>query len=282
MSPLRRHKWLILRRASQAFFLALFLTGPLLGLWIAKGTLAESLTFGVLPLLDPFIALQSLAARHIPATQALIGAVIVLAGYGVLRGRLYCSWVCPINVVTDLAAWTRRRLGLKEGMNLGRRTRFAVLGGVLLASAATGAIAWEVVNPITIVHRALVFASAASLTTVAVVVAALFLFDTFVSLRGWCGHLCPVGAFYGLLGRAGGRAGSMVRVATPNRAACDDCRLCYAVCPEPHVINPALKGEGHPVIVAADCTACARCVDVCPRDVFAIGIRHPFRKETRS
>ena len=28
----------------------------------------------------------------------------------------------------------------------------------------------------------------------------VFFFDLFVSRRGWCGHLCPVGAFYGLLG----------------------------------------------------------------------------------
>lgn len=272
MTLWRNNKWLILRRSSQAFFLALFLTGPLLGVWITKGTLAESFTLGILPLSDPFVILQSLAAGYLPYRQALIGAAIVLAAYLLLRGRLYCSWVCPVNVVTDAAAWTRNRLGLKDGMSLGRRTRWAVLAGAIIASAVTGTIAWETVNPITIVHRALVFATTHALLTGAAVVATLFLFDTFVSLRGWCGHLCPVGAFYSLLGRSGGA----VHVAATNREACDNCRACYASCPEPQVINPALKGTGSRTVAAADCTACGRCVDVCPKDVFVLGLRRPF------
>lgn len=275
MSFWRKNKWLILRRGSQAFFLALFLAGPLAGLWIVKGTLASSLTLGVLPLTDPFVLLQSLLAGHKPETAALIGGALVLGAYVLLRGRIYCSWVCPVNVVTDAAAWTRRRLGLREGMNLGRKPRLAVLVGVLLASVATGTIAWEVVNPVTLLHRALAFGL--PLAALAVV-AAIFLFDTAVALRGWCGHLCPVGAFYGLLGRRllDRIGGGALAVSAPKRAACDDCRDCYHVCPEPQVITPALKGAGSPLIAASDCTACGRCVDVCPQDVFALTLRRPF------
>ena len=59
------------------------------------------------------------------------------------------------------------------------------------------------------------------------------------------------------------------------RDACNDCADCYAVCPEPLVIKPALKavdGAG-PVIQSAQCTNCARCIDVCSKDVFAFGTR---------
>ena len=55
-------KWLLARRTAQIGFLALFLSGPLFGFWIAKGTLAQSLTLDLLPLTDPFILLQSAAA----------------------------------------------------------------------------------------------------------------------------------------------------------------------------------------------------------------------------
>jgi ferredoxin-type protein NapH len=51
---------------------------------------------------------------------------------------------------------------------------------------------------------------------------------------------------------------------------------CFAVCPEPQVIRPALKGEGKgvgPVILAANCTNCGRCIDVCSKDVFAFALR---------
>jgi ferredoxin-type protein NapH len=275
MNLFKKNKWLILRRCSQAFFLGLFLIGPLTGLWIVKGTLAESLTLGVLPLTDPLVLLQSLSAGHKPETAALIGGVIVAAVYALLRGRLYCSWVCPVNIVTDAAAWTRRKLGWREGMNLGRRPRLAVLLGALIASAVTGTIAWEVINPVTQLHRGLVFGSLSGLGAAVVVVVGLFLFDTAVALRGWCGHLCPVGAFYGLLGKAGAMTGVGVAVSAPRRAACDDCRDCYHVCPEPQVITPALKGDGSPLIASSDCTACGRCVDVCPQDVFALALRRP-------
>jgi ferredoxin-type protein NapH len=275
MNLFKKNKWLILRRLSQLAFLGLFLIGPLTGLWIVKGTLAESLTLGVLPLTDPLVLLQSLSAGHKPEATALIGCVIVLTVYALLRGRLYCSWVCPVNIVTDAAAWTRRKLDWREGMNLGRRPRLAVLLGALIASAVTGTIAWEVINPVTQLHRGLVFGSLSGLGAAVVVVVGLFLFDTAVALRGWCGHLCPVGAFYGLLGKAGAMTGVGVAVSAPRRAACDDCRDCYHVCPEPQVITPALKGDGSPLIASSDCTACGRCVDVCPQDVFAIGMRRP-------
>lgn len=258
-----RNRFLLLRRLSQAAVFALFLTGPLFGLWIAKGTIASSMTFGVLPLTDPFMVAQMLAARHWPEGLAILGAAIVLVFYALVSGRAYCSWVCPINPVTDLAHWTRETLGLKaKGWQPRPETRFWVLAMALVVSGITGTVAWELVNPITHAFRAVVFLSAASLT----LVVAVFLFDLFVARRGWCSHLCPVGAFYGLLG-----SGALVKVAATGRAACDHCMDCYAVCPEPHVISPALEGAAKgisPVVLDRDCTTCGRCIDVCDRQVF--------------
>ena len=33
------------------------------------------------------------------------------------------------------------------------------------------------------------------------VVLGLFLFDLFILRHGWCGHFCPLGAFYALVGK---------------------------------------------------------------------------------
>lgn len=260
---LAAHKWLLLRRTSQILLLGLFLAGPLAGIWLVKGTLASSLTLGVLPLTDPLIALQSLLAHHPLHSTALIGAGIVLVGYLLVGGRVYCSWVCPINIVTDAAHWLRLRLGLRDGVVSSRQIRRWALFGALAASALSGSVVWELVNPVTITHRALVFGAGASWA----VVAAIFVFDLAISRRGWCSHLCPVGAFYGLIG-----AVSLIRVAAPRRAACDHCLDCYSACPEAHVITPALKGPS-PVILAGDCNNCGRCIDVCPQNVFAFTTR---------
>ena len=175
---LAAHKWLILRRCSQLGILLLFLVGPWFSLWIVKGNLNFSYTLSFLPLADPYVILQSLAARQVPEKLALIGAAIVLLFYLLVGGRAYCSWVCPVNLLTDFAYWLRVRLGIK---------------------------------------------------------------------------------------------GSKL----PQRAACNDCMDCFAVCPEPQVIRPALKAIAGtpPMILEANCTNCGRCIDVCSKDVFAFGTR---------
>ncbi|MCW2282261.1 ferredoxin-type protein NapH [Rhodoblastus acidophilus] len=265
------HKFLLLRRLSQLGFLALFLTGPWFGLWIAKGTLASSLTLNVLPLTDPLVALQSLLARHVPEARMLTGAAIVLIAYLLLGGRTFCSWVCPINPVTDLAGYLRRRFVEGKGLILKPATRYWGLGGVLLASAVTGSIAYEVINPVTTFWRDLVFGGVAGL----VMAAMIFLFDLFVAKNGFCGHLCPVGAFYGLIG-----AKTVLRVSARGRENCDDCLDCFAVCPEPLVIAPALRGKDSPVIRSGACTACGRCADVCSEHIFVYATRFDRRVES--
>lgn len=264
---LRAHKWLILRRISQFSILALFLVGPWFGQWIVKGNLAYSYTLDFLPLTDPYVALQSMATGHLPETLGLVGLAIVLVFYLLVGGRVYCSWVCPVNVVTDAAGWLRNRLGIKGGSQLGRNTRYWILGMTFVGSALTGVVLWELINPVSMLHRGLIFGMGMAWT----VVLAVFLFDLFVTSRGWCGRICPVGAFYSLLGRW-----SPVRVSAPARAACNDCMDCFEVCPEPQVIRPALKGDGKgvgPVILSPNCTNCGRCIDVCSKEVFTFGLR---------
>lgn len=267
------HRWLILRRISQLTVLALFLSGPWFGVWIAKGNLVSSLTLGVLPLTDPYLFVQSLAAGFMPAATALIGAAIVVAFYALFGGRLYCAWVCPVNAVTDAAAWLRRRLGLKSGRVPDANTRYWVLAGSLLVAAATSSLVWEAVNPVTIVQRSLIFGLGGSLA----MVIAIFAYDLLVASRGWCGHLCPMGAFYGLLGQK-----SLLRITADQRGACDDCMDCFAVCPEPQVIRPALKkaGQDSPLILDRDCTNCGRCIDVCGRNVFHFTHRFDQRSDS--
>jgi len=261
------HRFLILRRLSQMLFLALFLAGPWLGIWIVKGSLASSLTFEVLPLTDPLLLLQVLATGRMPEATAWTGAAIVLLFYLLVGGRVYCSWVCPVNPITDGAEWLRCRLGIKGGVHFSAQSRYWLLGAILLLAAGSGSLAWELVNPVSMVYRGLVFGMGLAWG----VLAAIFLLDLLVGRRAWCGHLCPVGAFYSLLGEA-----ALLRVSAVHRERCDDCLDCFAVCPEHQVIKPALKGADQglgPVILSGQCTNCGRCIDVCGREVFCFNTR---------
>jgi ferredoxin-type protein NapH len=266
------HRFLMLRRLSQFAVFALFLLGPLAGVWIVKGNLSASLTLGVLPLTDPFALAQVLAARHWPESSALIGAAIVIAFYAGVGGRAFCAWVCPVNVVTDAAAWLRRRFNITSGRAPRGKLRYWLLGAVLLASALTGQAVWESVNPVSMTQRALIFGGLVAWGATA----AVFLFDLAVAPRGWCGHLCPVGATYALIGHK-----SLLRVSARHSSRCNDCADCYAVCPEPQVIVLPLKGKGNagPVITDRECTNCGRCIDVCGQDVFALTYRTDSRRD---
>lgn len=264
---LKAHKWLIARRVSQIGILALFLAGPVAGFWIVTGNLSASMTLDVLPLTDPLLLVQSMLAGSLPVLSGALGALIVLVFYALIGGRVFCSWVCPVNLVTDLAAWLRRRFDLRAGSSLSRNLRYWILGLVLLFPLLTGVIVWEYVNPVSMLHRGLIF----GMGWAWIVIAAVFLFDLLMARHGWCGRLCPVGAFYGLIG-----SGALVRVSAANREKCDDCMDCFEVCPEPQVIKPALKGAEQcvgPVILDINCTNCGRCIDVCSKDVFRFGSR---------
>ncbi len=270
----KAHKWLLLRRLSQFLVIGLFLLGPLYGVtlfeaWIIKGNLASSVILDVVPLTDPYILLQASLSGHIPFINGIIGAVIVLVFYLIVGGRVYCSWVCPVNMVTDASAWLRLRLGIKSTFQFARNTRYWLLALTLVLPLITGMLVWELFNPVSVMFRGIIF----GMGWAWMVILAIFLFDLFVSKRGWCGHICPVGAFYSLLNYKG-----IFRVSADKREQCDDCMDCFAVCPEPQVIKPALKGEDKGISSTIDfnnCTNCGRCIDICDEDVFSFSVRSP-------
>lgn len=266
----RANRWLWTRRVVQLTILLLFLVGPWFGVRLVDGNLSSSMTLGVLPLTDPFVLAQTLAAAHWPLASAWLGVGIVVASYLLVGGRVFCSWVCPMNLVTDGAAWTRRVLGLRGSRAPARSTRLWLLVAVMVAAAVTGMAVWEWVNPVSALHRGLLFGFGLSWA----MVLGVFLYDAFVAHHGWCGHVCPQGALYGLLGRL-----SLIRVSAHKRSQCNDCGDCLVICPETQVIAPALKGKGSPVISAGDCTNCGRCIDVCSRDVFRFTTRFDQRSE---
>ncbi|RRJ83868.1 quinol dehydrogenase ferredoxin subunit NapH [Aestuariirhabdus litorea] len=270
------HRFLLLRRLCQLTVLALFLLGPLAGIWVLKGNLAASVLLDTIPLSDPLVWLQTLLAGKALELSLGLGALLVAGIYLVLGGRVFCSWVCPVNPVTDAASWLRRRLGLNRSGTLSRSLRYWMLGMVLALPLVTGALVWELVNPVSLTMRGLLYGMGAGWG----LIVAIFAFDLFMVRRGWCGHLCPLGAFYALLGRL-----SPLRINASQRSRCNDCMDCYALCPEPQVIKPALKGEplgNSSLILAPECTNCGRCIDVCSESVFEFSTRFANKAERPS
>lgn len=243
-------------------------------IWILKGTLANSELLSTVPLGDPLVFVQSLSAGNLYAMSGILGVFLVTVFYLIVGGRTYCAYVCPINIVTDLSAWIRRQLKITNQFTISKRAKFYILGMVIAVSAMFQVIAWELVNPITGIFRVLVFGGF-TLTNLAVVfVISIFILDVIGTANFWCGHMCPVGAFYNLLGKK-----TLCYIKAPKIEKCDDCMDCYKVCPEAHILKPLIRDKKIyieqsivPMVQSSDCTRCGRCIDVCPEEVFSYGI----------
>lgn len=261
-------RYIIFRRIFQFIILLLFFGSAHWGWTIANqliliGNLSGSEFLGFVPMADPFAVLQIFVAQHVLATRVIVGAAIVLVLYALIAGRAFCSWVCPINMVTDLANWLHGRLPVKDMFRLSRNTRYFVLALTLILSAIAGIAAFEWISPISMFYRELIFGLGMGWMPVL----GIFVFDLFVLKNGWCGHLCPLGAFYALV--SSHTAQLKVRF---NAQTCTHCGECATVCPEPQVLN-LKQADINNMIASGECTNCGRCVTLCPEGSLRFDMR---------
>jgi ferredoxin-type protein NapH len=281
------HTWTKVRRVVQLCCLALFAVFPLTH-WAterARGPeeivretyvqghfAASSFRLGALHfnLADPFATIEVFVASHEVTATLAIAAAIVLAFYWLVGGRTFCGWACPLGTVLDLTEplhrWLRKRWKLKP-RELEPRLKYQILAATLLVSALTGLTVFELVSPIFAVSRAIAFGVTSGLVLVGVIVA----FEALVARRGWCESLCPVGAFYGLVGKV-----SPVRVAI-NHDLCDECKVCARYCVTPRILDAPIDGATD-AVTSADCTLCGACLDDCPTGALSMQLAFRARR----
>ena len=253
---IRKNRFLILRRLLQLSLLLLFGGANWWGWKFLMGDYSSAYVLEAFYLADPHAILQAMAAGFIMSTDALAGGLIVLLFYALVGGRSFCSWVCPVNMITDMATWLRKKINITQDdpiFKIDRKTRYRILALGLLLSALSGIAAFEVINPITMFHRGVIFGFGLGWT----LVLAVFLFDLLVTPYGWCGHLCPLGAFYSLTARF-----ALIKV-KHDADKCTLCMKCRDVCHEEPVLYFIGEESGY---VRGACSNCGRCIEVCDDD----------------
>jgi ferredoxin-type protein NapH len=133
-------------------------------------------------------------------------------------------------------------------------------------SAIFAVAAFEVISPIGFLHREIIFGIGSGWA----VILMLVFFDFGIVKNGWCGHLCPLGAFYSLVGRFG-----LLKV-KHNKDNCTNCNKCFVVCPEVQVLSIVGKEDGF--VTSGECTNCLRCIEVCDDDALNFSIKYVFKK----
>jgi ferredoxin-type protein NapH len=267
MGSITKNKYLILRRITQFTILFLYFAANYWGWKILVGNLSFSKLFNAIPLTDPYAFLQMLFAGAVISTDLIIGVLIIVLFYGLIGGRAYCSWVCPVNLVTDLAAWVRRKTHHEKDNIISptkvRNFRYVFLIILLIVSTIVGAAAFEFISPIGMFTRAVAFAIGFSWVWLGVI----FIFDAFVLKNGWCGHICPVGAMYSVIGSK-----SIIRV-KHEVEKCTNCGECLIICPESHVLTPVINKKSD-FISGIECTNCGRCIEVCNDNALEFSLRN--------
>lgn len=266
-------RYLFLRRFTQLGILLLFF-GTAHWAWqypkktpLLTGNLSSSKSIGLVPMTDPLAAFQIFLTGHVLTKETLIGVAVVFTFYLLLGGRVFCAWVCPVNMVTDLAGWLRNRLDIKALVHIPRTVRYYVLAAALALSTITGVAAFEWVSPVGMMHREIIFGFGFGFLALL----SIFLFDLLILKNGWCGHLCPLGAFWSLVGTAG-----QVKVRF-DKSTCTHCGECATVCPEPQVLN-LKKLEERGLVYSGECSNCGRCTALCPEGSLAFDLRPLIHK----
>ena len=210
---------------------------------------------GLMGLLD-WIYQGAINVIH-PAATILLLLFLAMA---LLLRKAFCSWVCPIGLISDELARLGRFVfgrtfrpwrpvdfvlrGLKYFLLL-----FFVQAIVRMSPEALSAWIYGNYNRVTDIKMYLFFADLSWLA--ATVLAALALGS--VLIRGfWCRYLCPYGALLGLFSWI-----SPTRIHRHDDA-CTQCGYCDRVCPS------RLPVSRKATIRSVECTGCLDCVASCP------------------
>ncbi|QKF64901.1 quinol dehydrogenase ferredoxin subunit NapH [Campylobacter corcagiensis] len=253
----------LVRRVSQILIIVLFILGNLGILSVLKGNLSSSVFFSFIPLSDPYAVLQIYLASGAISLNAILGAFIIAIFYAFIAPRAFCSWVCPVNLITDFAYFIREKFGYKKDRNIlmpSKNLRYYLLILSFILSFLLSRPIFEEISFIGFLQRGLIILNITVISTIFVI----FAFEVFISQRGICSKICPLGAFYAVLSKF-----SFIRVKHRVKN-CSKCMDCIVVCPEKQVLNMVGKKDG---VVSSECISCGRCVDICKHDALNFSIK---------
>lgn len=282
-----------IRLAVQIFFFGFLLFGGWLGLTIGNGIPTMSCIYvegrSGSCFLYPFQRFLSMPWTTL-FSSAGVSFLIYLGTFflwGLVFGKIFCGWICPLGFLQDLLSRLRQWTGIKATrFGFAARDRlqwvkYALLILLILLPMGIGnAVAglpklssdWAVPfcqicpgKPILplfegdVSHWIVDFSSATKLffTVLSMILAGLFLVGGFLRRRFLC-YYCPMAALLSVFDRIG-----LINLVKKGDA-CTRCGNCARACPMEIREIADLRDRRH--IVTQDCMLCLRCIEVCPEN----------------
>jgi polyferredoxin len=160
-----------------------------------------------------------------------------------LFGRLWCGWLCPQTVLSDLTA------GIGKG-SLPRRA-LSLVAALALGVLVGANLIWYFVSPYEFIPRLIGGALGTTITGIWAALSAIVVADLLFVRRTFCATVCPYAKLQGVMFDSG----TMTIGFDPARAdECMDCAACVRACPVGIDIRAGASSA---------CIACAACVDAC-------------------
>lgn len=247
---------------------------------------------------DPLILITTLLSAHSVVRAFYLSLSIVLIT--VLLGRVFCGWLCPLGTLNTIVGSLRKSRG-GERRRGWHRVKYLLLLFLLASSLFTVQLT-GILDPLSLLIRSFSLSIAPSveygvralfdslyrtdikgivqvseaafgivregllsfrqpLFNQGAFIGLLFLFILGLNLvekRFWCRYLCPLGALFGVLSRF-----SLLKRSVSE--GCTECGACASVCQGS--ASPERKGEWRD----AECSYCANCDDICPRNAVSFG-----------
>ncbi|MCP5107198.1 MAG: 4Fe-4S binding protein [bacterium] len=205
---------------------------------------------------DPLAVLESSVTTLYLYWPLLLSMVVPLL-FTLVLGRVYCGWLCPVNLVLEINAKLRKLLE-KTGYRtrdivFSRRTKYAVLVFGLMAAYIAGMPLLSLLYPPAVISREIFYKIYNGFWGNGLLIIGLIVFiELILSKRWWCRYICPGGAVY-----IGLSVFRRLRIRRDD-GRCDECGKCVPVCP--YDLDP-MKKE-----LTAECDHCGLCIAACAPD----------------
>ncbi len=189
----------------------------------------------------------------------VIFCVVLLISW--LFGKSFCSWICPVGLLSELLVLWRKRLYKRDFKipswldGVLRSLKYVLLGFFVFAIVKMPfpALRAFLDGPYNLMADVKMYTFFAEISLTAITVLMVLALASALLPRFWCRYFCPYGALLGLA--------SLLSPHKIKRHAesCTACGTCNRACP-----SSILVADNN-YVVSDECLSCMQCVHACPQ-----------------